>query len=286
MDSFKIHRIHFPFIDSTQKRALALVEDLSGGSQSHLKENFGLDSLGPRDILRISADSQTQGVGQGGLAWHSPPGNISVTYVVPWPDYLRDLALHVPHLVNLALCFTLEAMGFEPKIKWVNDLLLERQKCGGILCQFLLDGKATIYKGPEHYGALVIGVGLNVNMNPEECLRLYERSKDPTKIKFTSLSAVQGRAFDEKAVLEALTQVLIQKLGLLKSKKDFTSLMPEVNIRLAYLGEEVMYFNKGSENPKLGETFILKGLDKNGFARLENKGGKTITVRDGKIRPA
>jgi hypothetical protein len=111
-------------------------------------------------------------------------------------------------------------------------------------------------------------------------------SKDPTKIKFTSLSVVQGRAFDEKAVLEALTQVLIQKIRLINAKKDFTSLMPEINKRLAYLGQEVMYFNKGSKNPGLGETFILKGLDKNGFARLENKVGKAITVRDGKIRPA
>jgi len=106
---------------------------------------------GTPDGTVIVAARQTGGHGQHGRAWHSPEGGLYLSIV------LRDL--DDPHLLTLALgnavADVLEVAGAEPRLKWVNDVLVDGRKIAGIL----VEGEST----GDRFDFLVAGIGVNVN---------------------------------------------------------------------------------------------------------------------------
>lgn len=70
-----------------------------------------------------------------------------------------DLWPRLTHATALAIAQALESLGFQPKIKWPNDIFLASRKVCGILLE-------TGGNPPEMF--VVIGFGLNVNLSPEE----------------------------------------------------------------------------------------------------------------------
>jgi BirA family biotin operon repressor/biotin-[acetyl-CoA-carboxylase] ligase len=62
--------------------------------------------------------------------------------------------------VCLGICDFLETLGFHPKIKWPNDVLIEGKKVSGTLLESSLN--VTQF---EH---VVVGIGLNVNQQDFE----------------------------------------------------------------------------------------------------------------------
>lgn len=99
----------------------------------------------------VVAETMTGGRGTHGRAWSAPRGGLYLSIV------LRDVA--DPHLLTLALgnavADALEVAGVEPRLKWVNDVLLGDRKVAGIL----VEGEST---GPR-IDFLVAGIGVNVN---------------------------------------------------------------------------------------------------------------------------
>lgn len=100
--------------------------------------------------------SQTGGRGQMRRHWHSPPGNLYVSFFLPEQTAeLNDLApLYVSWLIHQALA----AMGILTALKWPNDILLrlpggDEGKFGGLLLE-------------ERGGRLLAGLGLNVRSAP------------------------------------------------------------------------------------------------------------------------
>lgn len=127
--------LHLPIIDSTQLHAKRWLAE----NETH-------------EITALLADEQTQGKGQWNREWTSLPGNLFVTYIVP----IR-LLQNTPNLAPMglrvaeALCHELST--YPLCVKWPNDLFLNQQKCGGILCEV-----------ENQY--LLIGVGLNIANAP------------------------------------------------------------------------------------------------------------------------
>lgn len=106
-------------------------------------------STGTATTEIIWAKRQTGGRGRRGRSWHSPPGNLYVTIVVPVPEERP-----VPQLAFVAAVGAGEAagslLGAAPSLayKWPNDLMLGGRKLGGILV--------------EAEGAMAaVGIGLN-----------------------------------------------------------------------------------------------------------------------------
>lgn len=106
---------------------------------------------GAPDGTVIVADEMTKGRGTKGRPWHAPKGGLYLSLVI------RDVK--DPHLLTLALgnavADALEVAGVEPRLKWVNDVLVDGKKIAGIL----VEGEAT---GAE-FDFLVAGIGINVN---------------------------------------------------------------------------------------------------------------------------
>lgn len=105
---------------------------------------------GADDGTVVVAKTMTGGRGQRGTAWHAPEGGLYLSIV------LRDL--DDPRLLTLALgnavADTLEIAGAEPRLKWVNDVMVDDQKIAGLLVEAESTGSDIDF--------LVAGIGLNV----------------------------------------------------------------------------------------------------------------------------
>ena len=132
------HR-HFKVTDSTNGRARELVEAGAPGGTV------------------VTAREQTAGRGRQGRVWTAPEGKALLYSAVLRPLDERHLLL--PLSVPLAVCAAAEALrpGSECMVKWPNDVWLEGRKLAGIL----------IEAKPQD-GWAVIGVGLNLSIEPDE----------------------------------------------------------------------------------------------------------------------
>ena len=101
----------------------------------------------------IIAKRQTKGKGQRGNVWHSDLGGLFMSVILQ-PD---DLAATDAHQITLCTAWgiakTLNQTGANVKLKWLNDLLIDRRKLGGILTE------TRIESGQIRYA--VVGIGIN-----------------------------------------------------------------------------------------------------------------------------
>lgn len=101
----------------------------------------------------VFAASQTKGRGQRGKSWLSPRGNLSLSLVLPFPTGVG--VNHVPFAVVFLLRQWLQvSYGLRVRLKWPNDLLVDRKKLGGVLCET---------RGRDE---LIVGIGLNLFVCP------------------------------------------------------------------------------------------------------------------------
>src|SRR5690348_7786351 len=114
----KIHYIHFDTIDSTNTWA-----------KQHAS------SLDPEVLTCITTQAQTAGRGRFSRKWISPKGkNICATLYFTVPQDYPHVA-NLAQLLSLSCVQVLKSRGFDPQIKWPNDILLEKKKVGGVLCE-------------------------------------------------------------------------------------------------------------------------------------------------------
>jgi BirA family biotin operon repressor/biotin-[acetyl-CoA-carboxylase] ligase len=132
--------IEFDVVESTNKTAA----DLIGLSQA------------PHGTV-IVAREQTQGRGQRGRQWTSVPGEDLTLSIVLQPQGLRaEEQFILSKLSALAVRDTVGTyLPLGVRVKWPNDVLVERRKVAGILIDCDLVGDRVRHA--------VVGVGLNVN---------------------------------------------------------------------------------------------------------------------------
>lgn len=123
--------------------------------------------------LWITAARQTGGRGRRGRPWTSEAGNLyaSLLLIDPAPmERLGSLPLAVAVAVQSAISSVMPIDAPPVKIKWPNDLLIERRKICGILIE-----AETMADGRQ---AIVIGCGINVAVAPETGLYPVARLTD------------------------------------------------------------------------------------------------------------
>ncbi len=154
-----------PFHTRTEVFGRLLIELRSAASTNKI----AAEMLAAREVRHgavILAHEQTAGQGQRGRSWISAPGQDLTFSMVVLPDGLRaDKQFVLSRIAALAVHdVVVSAVKGEVKIKWPNDILVERRKIAGILIQNELVG--------ENVSTSIIGIGLNVNNTalPEELL--------------------------------------------------------------------------------------------------------------------
>jgi BirA family transcriptional regulator, biotin operon repressor / biotin---[acetyl-CoA-carboxylase] ligase len=99
------------------------------------------------------AQSQTRGRGRLGRRWHSSPGNLALSVVLP-VDERVPLGL-VPLAAGVAVAEALAGWGARTQLKWPNDVLIGERKAAGVLAESSSSGATPIDN-------VVLGIGVNL----------------------------------------------------------------------------------------------------------------------------
>ena len=110
----------------------------------------------------LVADQQTGGRGRMGRSFHSPSGTGIYLSAILRPQCKPSEIMHLTCAVAVAMCDAIQtACGIRPGVKWINDLILQQKKVGGILTEMALNGDGTVQYA-------VVGIGINCTQNAED----------------------------------------------------------------------------------------------------------------------
>jgi BirA family transcriptional regulator, biotin operon repressor / biotin---[acetyl-CoA-carboxylase] ligase len=150
----------------------------------------------------FGAESQVRGRGRRGGEWFSPPGAGLWFSLVLRPELSAELTPGLALCAGLAVREAVATRAFaNVKVKWPNDVLVERQKLAGILVESQVSsGRLT---------SVVIGVGINVEQRefPERLASIA-----------TSLALLEAVDRDRAVLLAEVLQGLEKRLPVLKSQ--------------------------------------------------------------------
>lgn len=206
----------------------------------------------------LLADQQTAGRGRQDRQWISPAGNIYTTALFREPGGLA-IALRLPFAAALAVTDVVlgHAPGTDVRVKWPNDVRIERRKVSGILVE-------TGGAGADFWIAAGIGVNLlpppeNVTQPATSLHELGMRSGTPVDAVFSSL---------QEAFMRRLQQA---RAGFAGTRADWLA-------RAEALGQQVQV--------RVGDTMaegIFEDLGDDGALLLRLPDGSRRTIRAGEI---
>jgi len=152
-----------------------------------------LDAAQPEGAVAV-CEEQTGGRGRRGRLWEAPAASSILVSVLLRPPRERRAA-ELTLVAGVASAVVAErATGLAAQIKWPNDVMLDRRKVAGGLAE-LQDG------------AVVLGIGININQTPNQ---LLTETKSPAG----SLRSVTGRTYERAPLLADLLLELEQQYDL------------------------------------------------------------------------
>jgi|GEM_PF-2679557 BirA family biotin operon repressor/biotin-[acetyl-CoA-carboxylase] ligase len=243
--SFPYQHYHYAKVDSTQQVAFA-------NADKQVLDQWYL----------YTADFQTRGQGRNqGSSWLAASGSgILATYCKVYSEGFFDAKAVITLKVALAAARSIDFLGLPAKIKWPNDIMLQGKKVAGILADVnYIDRKAC----------LMIGIGINVNLNKEDCSSINQNT--------TSLSIAKGLELDIASILQLLN------IELEKLLDEAPISLSEINSFLEdYNNDHVIFSPCGVFGHADNITAIISGVDIDG-ALILNSNGKISKHMHGKL---
>jgi BirA family biotin operon repressor/biotin-[acetyl-CoA-carboxylase] ligase len=191
--------VSFEAIDSTNAEALRLAR------------------AGEPGPLWLTARSQSAGRGRRGRTWVSEPGNLYASLLLTDPsppDRAAELSFVAALALHDAIAGGIPGLATRLMLKWPNDLLIDRNKCAGIL----IEGEGS---------AVVIGIGVN-------CVHHPAATSHPA----TDLAAAGVRASPE-TLLAPLSRAMVVRLAQWNRGTGFASIRADWLARAAGLGKPI-----------------------------------------------
>jgi BirA family biotin operon repressor/biotin-[acetyl-CoA-carboxylase] ligase len=221
-------------------------------------EALALARAGERGPLWISARTQSAGRGRRGNYWVSRAGNLHATLLLSEPSppamapqlsFVAALALHD------AIVACAPQLAPDLKVKWPNDLLVERAKIAGIL----IEGQG------EPVFAVAIGIGVNCAAHP-----------DNTDYPAADLAGLGALVVPDALLLE-LVRAMQERLVQWKGGLGFSATRADWLKRAAGLGETLRV-----RLPERELSGRFQGLDDIGRLLLD-QAGRVIPVTAGEV---
>lgn len=198
----------------------------------------------------LVADVQTDGRGRLDRDWVSPEGGLYASVELP-DDVPADRLGLVPLWAGLAVAETLDRWDLDAELAWPNDVLVHDQKIGGILSESRIEGAA---------GRVVLGVGLNVNNDPP----------DDVRVPATSMVRELGVEVEIGEVLNALMTAWDGRYQAFQD--DPTAFLPDYRDRCTTLSHPV------SCSRTDGDEIVGRAES------VDEDGSLVLTTKDGPIR--
>ena len=130
----------------------------------------------------LIAGHQTGGRGRLGRSFSSPAGMGIYMSIILRPDCAPEKLMHLTCATAVAMCDAVQsALGFRPGVKWINDLVYEKKKLGGILTELSVNAQKTDYA--------IVGIGIN-------CLQSAQDFPDEIREIATSAKMITGKSCD------------------------------------------------------------------------------------------
>jgi len=228
----------FDQVDSTNRVALKMAADGHPGG------------------LVLLAEKQTKGKGRQNRPWFSPSGqNIHLSLLLRPCLPMRDYPMFSPAAAVGVVKGIRKMTGLSVGIKWPNDVMIGHRKLGGILLESKTTGDQSV--------PLVIGVGLNVNLDREDFL-------DALQTTATSLKIEAGKTLDRSTlVCTLLEEIAEQVLALQEGRNEVV--LEEVRKSCFTLGRSIRVTTAKQVFEGLAET-------------IDEDGALMIRMGDGLIR--
>ncbi len=223
-----------------------------------------LASQGAPEGTVILAGNQTAGRGRLGRSFHAPAGMGVYLSLILRPDCTPDQLMHLTCAVASAMCDAVEDCAkIRPKIKWINDLVCNNKKLGGILTELSVNNKTGLTDWA------VIGIGINC---------LHKDSDFPPEIRdiATSLLQATGKKTEPSALAAAMIRQLYKMRQVFLTEKK--QIMEAYKKDCLTIGKEVMLLRGDEKRPA---TAI--DLDDDGGMLVRFPDGSTQTVQSGEI---
>ena len=213
------------------------------------KEIFFAESAQNRRFI-VLADRQSTGRGRLGRSFFSE-GGLYFSIAVPAGCFSLPAEL-LTTAAAASVCRAAEREGFDTKIKWVNDILLDGKKVCGILAEALSEGGTLL--------GYIVGIGVNIGEPdfPEEIADIAGALSGDTQLKFK--------------LFEKIRQNFYAALG--ESPQKLISYCTE---KSSVIGRKIRYF--GAANG-FGTAV---GLAENGGLIVDGDGGERTILTGGEI---
>lgn len=202
----------------------------------------------------LVAGAQTKGRGRMGRSFSSPADKGIYLSVILRPEVPAQKLMHLTCAAAVAICNAVDNIsGYRPGIKWINDLIAQNKKLGGILTELSVDPSS----GLTRYA--IVGIGINCSQSKEDF---------PADIQDTAISL--QTATGKSVCRYRLAASLIQSL----KEMDAQLLTKQAVIMSAYrkdcitLGREVMLMHNETQSQ-------ATALD------IENDGALLVKFPDG-----
>lgn len=201
----------------------------------------------------LIANRQTAGRGRMGRQFDSAPDAGIYLSVILRPQCPPDQLMHLTCAAGVAMCDAVESVtGIRPGIKWINDLVLENRKLGGILTELSVDRGITEFA--------VIGIGINCN-----------RESFPAELQNIATSLSVDRAVLAGAMIDALYEM--------------DRNLPEKEALMARYRKDCLTLGKAVKVHRTDNIFTgtASDLDDDGGLIVALDDGRTVTVSAGEV---
>lgn len=224
-----------------------------------------LAAQGAPEGLVVLAEAQLAGRGRMGRRWESPAGINVYCSILLKPQIPPRQA---PQLTFLSAVATAEALkdlyGIDARVKWPNDILVGGRKIAGLLNELSAE--------TEQIHALVLGIGINVNMTAAQF-------PDELRYPATSVLIETGDLHPRLA----LVRLLLQKIDDL-----YTEFLAEGFAPLRRRWESLFDLLDRQVEVDLGKRCIsgvVGGLESDGALKIFLPDGSIERVMAGDVRP-
>lgn len=236
-----IHR--FRSIDSTNTRAKAMAKD------------------GAPHGTTVIAQQQTQGRGRLGRHFDSPDNGGIYMSIILRPNCPPTALMHLTCAAAVIVCDSIQQVfGFRPQVKWINDLVMDGKKLGGILTELSISPHTGLV---DH---AIVGIGINCNRQPED----FPPELRPIAC---SMSMIMGRPID-KVILEEQIAHRMTHADLF----DKNQLLQRYRTDCITIGKEVAVLRGDSQYHA-----TALDIDENGALIVEHLNGDIETVDCGEV---
>lgn len=224
---------------------------------------MSLAAQGAAEGLAVIANQQTAGRGRRGRSFQSTEGLGLYMSVLVRPDLP---AIDVPELTAwtaVAVCDGIQAAwGKRPGVKWINDLIADRRKLGGILTELALNPDGTL----SH---VVIGIGINANHRRED----FDPELQGMAI---SLSQWLGQAVDREVLAEHIIAALDEMYrNFPHNRQEYLS---RYRADCVTIGQNVRVLSPSGATPAVAE-----GIDEHFRLQVRYEDGSTASLNAGEV---